>query len=233
MGRLRRTGRATMTTVYGARSRAEASIARIRHMHSKLEGVTASGQPYRASDPELLIWVHATASYGFMQAHEAYAAPMSGEARDRFYKEGRHSAALYGVCGAADVPTSAAEMTALFGLHRERLEPSELLFEFIDSMRAMPLMPPAFAPLQRLLVAAAIELLPAWTRDRLRLSGHGFDSPLQAMLVRKMVRALDRVPLRSGPAVQACRRLGLPDDYLFGSRSANASGTSAASSRAR
>jgi uncharacterized protein (DUF2236 family) len=141
---------------------------------------------------------------------------MNAETRHRFYEEGRLSAALYGVCGAVGLPTTDDEMGELFELRREKLQPSRLLFEFIASMRTMRLMSPAFSPLQRLLVAAAVELLPAWVRERLGLSDDGFDVPLQAALVRRIVHELDSVPLTSGPAIQACRRLGLPDDYLFG-----------------
>jgi uncharacterized protein (DUF2236 family) len=41
--RLRHTGLAAMVTVYGARSTAEAMIARVRRMHDKVAGMTSSG----------------------------------------------------------------------------------------------------------------------------------------------------------------------------------------------
>jgi uncharacterized protein (DUF2236 family) len=63
---MKRTGMAAMVTVYGARSRAAGMIAGIGRMHGRVSGVTPDGQPYRADDPELLDWVQATASYGFM-----------------------------------------------------------------------------------------------------------------------------------------------------------------------
>src|SRR6202007_472519 len=75
--RLRRTGLAAMVTVYGARTVAEAMIARVRRMHDTVAGTTSSGEPYRASDPELLNWVYATAAYGFVEAYHNYARPLS------------------------------------------------------------------------------------------------------------------------------------------------------------
>jgi hypothetical protein len=39
--------------------------------------------------------------------------------------------------------------------------------------------------------------------------------PLEGRLVRRLGRRADRLVLRSGPAVQACLRLGLPEDYLY------------------
>lgn len=58
-GRLRRTGRAAMMTVYGARSRFEAMAARVRQMHGAIAGTTPEGAAYRADDPVLLLWVQA------------------------------------------------------------------------------------------------------------------------------------------------------------------------------
>src|SRR2546421_11623175 len=52
--RLRRTALATVVTVYGARSRAEALIARVTRLHGRVAGNTPHGAPYDATDPELL-----------------------------------------------------------------------------------------------------------------------------------------------------------------------------------
>ncbi len=76
--RLRRTGLAAMVTIYGARSKAEAMIARVRRMHDRVAGSTPAGKPYRANDPELLNWVQATA---------AYVRSLSDLERDRYYAE--------------------------------------------------------------------------------------------------------------------------------------------------
>ena len=86
--RLRRTGLAAMITIYGARSTAEAMIARVRRTHDAVAGTTPSGEPYCASDPELLNWVQGTAAYGFLQAYHAYVQPLLSSERDRYYAEG-------------------------------------------------------------------------------------------------------------------------------------------------
>ena len=86
--RLRRTGLAAMVTVYGARSTAEAMIARVRRMHDRVAGTTPSGEPYCANDPELLNWVQGTAAYGFLQAYHAYVRPLSLSERNCYYAEG-------------------------------------------------------------------------------------------------------------------------------------------------
>src|SRR5580700_2817817 len=89
-----------MVTIYGARSTAEAMIARVRRMHDMVAGTTPSGEAYCANDPELLNWVHATAAYGFLQAYHAYVWPLSLSDRDCYYAEGIAAAALYGATSA-------------------------------------------------------------------------------------------------------------------------------------
>jgi uncharacterized protein (DUF2236 family) len=83
--RLRRTGLAAMVTIYGARSTAEALIARVRRMHDRIAGSTPAGKAYRANDPELLNWVQGTAAYGFLQAYHSYVRPLSALERDRYF----------------------------------------------------------------------------------------------------------------------------------------------------
>lgn len=224
VGRLQRTGLAAMVTVYGARSVAEAMIAGINRRHATIHGRTADGEPYRADDPELLTWVQATAAFGFLEAYAAYVRPVGAADRQRYYAEGVPAARLY---GAASAPSSEAELQALFAVMRPRLAPSETLSEFLRLMRGAPLLPPALRGMQRLLVRAAIEIVPAWARERLGLRQDGLRA-WERPLVRMAGAAADRLILRSSPAVQSCRRLGLPGDYLFrGSRSANAFSTSA------
>jgi uncharacterized protein (DUF2236 family) len=92
--RLRRTGLAAMVTIYGARSEAEAMIARVRRMHDRVVGTTPAGEAYRANDPELLNWVQGTAAYGFLQAYHTYVRPLSDVERDRYYAEGALAAGL-------------------------------------------------------------------------------------------------------------------------------------------
>ncbi|MBS0521016.1 MAG: DUF2236 domain-containing protein [Proteobacteria bacterium] len=210
--RLRRTGLAAMVTVYGPRRTAEAMIARIGRRHEAVRGRTPAGEAYTASDPALLVWVHATASFGFAEAYDRYVRPLGGEGFDRFYAEGRTSARLYGAVGA---PLSRAAVAALIDGERERLEASPIVFEFLDIMRRAPVFPAPLRPLQRLMIRAAVDLVPAWVRDRLGLGPALGLRPWQRPLVRAAGALADRVMLPSSPAVQSCLRLGLPADYLY------------------
>lgn len=219
LARLRRTGLATMMTVYGPRSRTEAMINGIGRLHSRVSGTTPCGQPYRADDPELLTWVHATASFGFLEAYNIYVRPLHDAERDRFYQEGASSSRLY---GALDAPASQQQLDMLFAQMRDRLEPSSIIFEFLDIMRRVPVLPRPLAPAQEMLLKAAVEIVPGWVRERLELTGQWELRPWQRRAVGYGAAAGDRILLRSSPAVQSCRRLGLPEDYLYMARSISA-----------
>jgi uncharacterized protein (DUF2236 family) len=209
--RLRRTGGAAMMTIYGARSAAEAMIARVRRMHDAVAGTTPSGEVYRANDPELLNWVQGTAAYGFLQAYHVYVQPLSLMERDRYYAEAVPAARLY---GATSVPISEAELEMLFHATADRLEPSHIVFEFLSIMRSAPILPLLLRPAQHLLVRAAVDLVPRWAQTTLELDGQGFHT-WEAEVVQQAAAFADRLVLASSPAVQACRRMRLPDDYLY------------------
>jgi len=211
--RLQRTGLAAMMTVYGARSRAEAMIASVVRRHERIAGTTPAGQTYRANDPVLLQWVHATACFGIVEATHAHVRSLQRDERDRFYAESRTAAELY---GASASPGSQAEMDALFLAMREQLEPSGIVFEFLRTLRHAPVLPAPLRPLQGLFIRAAVEIVPPWLRERLGLEDRWRLYPWQRRVVTALARGADRLLVRSGPAVQACRRLGLPDDYVYG-----------------
>jgi len=209
--RLRRTALATAMTVYGPRSRAEAMIARVTRLHERVSGTTPHGDRYAAVDPELLTWVQATAAFGFLEAYHTYVRPLPDVERDRYYAEGQAAARLY---GARDAPASRADMEALFARMHDRLQPSDIVHEFLDIVRRMPALAPPLRPLQALLIRAAVDIVPPSARERLGLQGRRL-APWQRRLVGWLARGADRLLLRSSAAVQSCRRLALRDDYLY------------------
>lgn len=209
--RLQRTGMAAMVTVYGARSQAERMIAGVVRRHDRVRGLDAAGQPYVANDVELLDWVQATATFGFAMAFHRFVHPLSAQELDLAYAEAEPAARLYGAVGA---PRSAAAMDAMIEAMTPRLEASPVIFEFLGIMARAPLGPAPTRPVQRLLIAAAVDLVPDDLKARLQLRDRGL-KPWQRPLVRAAARAAGRVRLDSHPAVQASRRLGLPPDYLW------------------
>ena len=201
--RLRRTGFAAMMTVYGPRSAAERMIARVVRMHGKVTGTTPGGLPYRANDPRLLDWVQATATFGFTEAYHRYLRPLSALEKDAAFAEGELAARLYGALGA---PRSWAAWEAMLAARAAGLEGSTILADFLRIMEETPLVPGPMRPLQRLLVRAAVEIVPEPVRSLAQLRGRGL-RPGEATLVRGLARASTLLPLGDTPAAQAARRL--------------------------
>lgn len=208
--RMRRTGYAAMATVYAPAAAAEALIAGVVRAHDRVEGRTPAGDPYRANDEELLNWVHATAGFGFFEAYRRFVRPLSAEELDALYAEGAVAAALYGAHGA---PTSAAAMEEYFDVMRGKLERSDIVFEFLDIVRAAPILP--LRGVQRMMVRAAVEITPPWARDLLGLGrAYGLRRG-EAALLRAIGAVSDRFAIEDAPPAQACVRMGLKPDALY------------------
>jgi uncharacterized protein (DUF2236 family) len=178
-----------------------------------VSGVAANGEAYHANQQELLDWVQATASFGFLEAYRAYVRPLADTDADRFYAESEATARLYGATGA---PTSVAMLAAQFEAMQPRLEASPIVVEFLEIMGRAEVLPRLLRPLQRLFVRAAVAIVPAWAVVQLGLESSRWRlARWEHTLVRSLGRLAERVLLRQSPAVQACQRLGLPDDHLY------------------
>lgn len=212
VARLRRTGLVAMVTVYGARSVSEKMIAGVGRMHARVGGLTPAGEPYRATDPELMNWVQATAAFGFLEAYHAYVAPLSDAERDRYFSEGQAAAKLYGATGA---PRSREDWRALYDRMRPLFERSDIIFEFLSIMRSARALPGPVRLTQGTLIRAAIDLVPDDARAILGLDASYGLRPFEKLIVRRMGKRADRWPLPSSPAAQACVRMGRPADYLY------------------
>jgi uncharacterized protein (DUF2236 family) len=195
LGRLRRTGMAAMLTIYGPRSVSTAMIAGVVRMHGQIRGENAAGTRYSASDADLLKWVQTTA-----------------DQFDRFYLEGVPVSLKYGVI---DPPRSREEIQQLFEQMLTRLEPSECLFEFLRIMNRSDAFPLQLRPLQRLLVRAAVDLVPWAIRRRLGLTSAFGLGAWQRPIATAAGALVDRIILPRGPAAQACLRLGYPVARLY------------------
>jgi uncharacterized protein (DUF2236 family) len=209
--RMRRTGLGAMITVFGARSRFEAYVAEVNRMHAQVAGVTEDGTPFRASDPELLLWVQGTAAFAFSEAYATLVCRLDAIQRDAFYAEAALGARLYGV---VDPPCSREAISELFARWRPALEPSPVIPEFLRIMRSGAVLPRPIRPLQRLITTAAIDLLPADLRAQIGLAGERPLRRAERALLRAAARAVGNMHVPASPWAEACRRMGLPGDYL-------------------
>jgi uncharacterized protein (DUF2236 family) len=212
LGRLRRTGMAAMLTVYGPRSISTAMIAGVVRMHGKISGENDAGRPYSANDSGLLKWVQATAAFGFGEAYHRYVRTFTAGQLDRFYLEGVPVSQKYGVVAA---PRSRLEIEELFHTMRQQLEPSQCIFEFLRIMDESPAFPGVLRPLQRLLVRAAVDLVPDPIRAQLGLTAAFGLATWQRPVAKLAGSLVDRMILPQSPAAQACLRLGYPVARLY------------------
>jgi uncharacterized protein (DUF2236 family) len=175
LGRLRRTARFIAVTTFGAREEAEAAIAKVRDVHTRVKGTLPDGTPYAADDPDLLAWVHVTEAVSFLDAWIRYAEPgMSHADQDRYFAEfARVAEAL----GTVDVPRSRAEADALIARMRPQLVADARTREVARLVLEQPSPSLAVMPFQALTFHAAIDLLPGWARAMHGLHGAGLALP--------------------------------------------------------
>jgi uncharacterized protein (DUF2236 family) len=86
----------TLAIGYGDRATAADAVARVARTHAAVRG-GRDGRPYRASDPELLAWVHATLVDSAIETYHRFVGPMGPGARQRYLVDMRAQAAAFGV----------------------------------------------------------------------------------------------------------------------------------------
>ena len=166
-GRLHRTSTFLAVTTFGVADDAEQAVDAVRRIHERVVGTMPDGTPYAASDPHLLAWVHAAEASSFLRAHQVYGhRPLDQAGRDTYVaqiaKVGRR-------LGVLDPPTTEAELADVLRTYRPELRGTPEAREAVRHVLLKPPLPlPARAP-YAVLAAAAIGLMPAWTRLPLRL----------------------------------------------------------------
>ncbi|BBC73457.1 conserved hypothetical protein [Altererythrobacter sp. B11] len=174
-GRLSRTARFIALTTYGSREEAETAIERVRTIHRHVHGTLPDGTPYRADDPALLAWVHATEAASFLGAWIRYVQPgMRGVEQDRYLTE---IARIARSLGADPVPATRAELSAYIAATRPRLRADERTAEVARLILHQPAEPLDAVPLH-LIRHAAVDLLPPWARQMHGLTAGALPRPL-------------------------------------------------------
>jgi uncharacterized protein (DUF2236 family) len=94
--RLWRTLDSVLTVIFGDTRQAEAAAARVNRIHDAVRG-ERDGRPYRATDPELLLWVHATLVDTALLCYERFIRPLSASETERYLEEMVRFAELFGI----------------------------------------------------------------------------------------------------------------------------------------
>jgi uncharacterized protein (DUF2236 family) len=216
-GRLFRTAQYVGAVTYGTTDEAHHAAARVRGIHRAVRGIDpASHRPYRASDPELLTWVHVTEVDSFLQATRRGGLALSDAEADQYVAEQADGGALLGV-PRDTVPHSVAEIEAYYRRMRPELHVGPAAREvawFVikpPMPRKVALLTPA-RPAWYGLGGLAFALLPRWVRRTYRMPGLPTTDLGATVALRTLHAALMQLPAarREGPALTAAKeRLGL------------------------
>jgi uncharacterized protein (DUF2236 family) len=102
--RLLRTLRALYLIVYGSKEEAETAGEAVQAVHAHVHGSTRErlgpfpvGTPYSASDPDLMLWVHATLVEASLAAHRRFVGRLAPGEEEAYYKEMGLVARLFGL----------------------------------------------------------------------------------------------------------------------------------------
>jgi uncharacterized protein (DUF2236 family) len=97
LGRLRRTLDTMLTIAFGDRAQAEAAVAGVAAVHTHVRGVSPAGAPYRADDPDLALWVHATLVLAALGSFDHFVGTLTTGAKAGYYERYKVVGRMFGV----------------------------------------------------------------------------------------------------------------------------------------
>jgi uncharacterized protein (DUF2236 family) len=231
--RLASTSAYEITVSFGEVDAASAAAARVRKIHTSVRGTDpATGKPYAADDPVLLLWVHNALVDSQLACTRLYATITPDDA-DRYVREQVAAAEIIGIPSGL-VPATAAELAAYFDAVRPELtctpaaaEAMSYLVDYVGGAGqdgagrepgdpAAP--PPEEAEMWRDVCDAAIAALPDWAiglyaghvpQVREAISRFGDISTNSRMAVRQALGVLDTVFMAEPGVLEARQRIQL------------------------
>ena len=224
-GRLAGTLRSYLRIVYGTPSAARAEVTRLHRLHARVTGpvtdpgaAAAHGARYRALDPALSLWVHATLIDSLLVANDRWATPLAAAERERFYAETRPVGRAFGVADdllPRDIEAFDAYVASMLAPDGP-VHPSAIARELAPSILQPPLegvvggrvgalLGPAAPAVRRVLGAVpqsavdalllpAVGLLPARTREEYGLRWGRPERAIDAWLVTAWRFWMPRLP---------------------------------------
>lgn len=218
-GRLLRTANYVGVVSFGSRDEVAAVGARVRRIHDKVTGIdTRTGTAYRASDPNLLRWVHCCEVESFLTTFQRAGGGLTRAEVDRYYAEQTRAAAVVGL-DPATVPASRRQMADYFAAIQPELEVDGRTRR-VASYVVLPPMPRRIAwatparPVWASVAGLAAATLPRWARRLYGLGGLPTTDLAATTGLRALRLAMQAAPARhrEGPHLRAAKaRLALPD----------------------
>lgn len=104
LGRFWHTFDSTLRIVFGSTEEALGAIDQVNTVHSRIHGVLpqkvgqfSAGTPYDATDPELLLWVHATGLESELSVYHRFVSPLTPAQHEQYYDEMKKPGVLLGI----------------------------------------------------------------------------------------------------------------------------------------
>ncbi|HUY05672.1 MAG TPA: oxygenase MpaB family protein [Acidimicrobiales bacterium] len=173
-GRLTRTARFVAGTTFGPTPFVERLISEVLAVHGRVKGTTSDGIPYSAADPDLVTWVHITEVRHFLRSYQRYGPNrLSRDLEDRYFDD---VSTIPMRLGATYVPRSVDEVERYFAQMRGELRVTSEALEAVHFLGATSLPTGQGSVMtyvnniaHRIVVGAAIDLLPDYAREQLGL----------------------------------------------------------------
>ncbi|MGD0559196.1 MAG: oxygenase MpaB family protein [Streptosporangiaceae bacterium] len=203
VGRLAATFGYVTTVTYGDRAAAEKVSAVVRRVHEHVRGTDpATGQPYDATDPALLLWVHAALVDSALAAAELVGSPPDAADADRYIAEMVAAGELVGIPRAM-VPASTTELASYLESVRPELLRTPAAEDAIAHLLGSVGQDPDVAELWQDVTDAAIRSLPDWAIEM-----HGFTAPdIDRDNTRQALGVLDIVFMGEPGVLEARQRI--------------------------
>jgi uncharacterized protein (DUF2236 family) len=209
VGRLAATSSYLATVSFGERAAAERAAARVRRIHEHVSGTDpVTGRPYAASDPALLLWVHAALVDSSVAACQLFGTPLSAADSDRYVAEMAVAAELVGVPGAL-VPSSLAGLRQYLASVRPELRCTPAAAESVAYLLDPPGLDPGIAEIWQDIRDGAIAATPGWAREMYGYRTPADLTPARRTEIRQALGVLDAVFLGEPGVLEARQRITL------------------------
>jgi uncharacterized protein (DUF2236 family) len=208
VGRLAATSAYLATVTFGERAVAEQAAARVRRIHDHVRGLDAvTGRRYAASDPPLLLWVHAAQVDSVLAAGSLVGTALSAADSDRYVEEMMAAAELVGVPRPL-IPASVAELERYVASVRPGLSCTPAARESMAYLLDPPGLDEEIAGFWQDVRDAAIAVLPEWARQMYGYSAPPL-SPRHRTEIRQSLGVLDAMFLSQPGVLEARQRITL------------------------
>ena len=209
VGRLAATSSYLATVSFGDRAAAERAAARVRRIHEHVNGTDpVTGRPYAASDPALLLWIHAALVDSAVVACELFGTRLTPADGDRYVTEMAVAAELVGV-PAALVPASLDGLRQYLSSVRPELRCTPAAADAAAFLLDPPGLDEDIAEIWQDIRDGTVAATPEWARDMYGFGPPGALTPARRTEIRQALGVLDAVYLGEPGVLEARQRLAL------------------------